>query len=156
MKNKILLLFVLLMGLSISVIAADSNLTTISPIPQVNSFASTDGEILDVDTGSLDVSNTSYSYFNLVNNGFNAFALSYIITATTLTFEGTLDQEVTGDANSNYVDITGMLTEDLYSQITITGSLTVSKAVPWNRIRVKRVTTNPTNALELRLTRLKY
>src|SRR3990167_9344922 len=135
--------------------AADTEVVGYTSHPTTNSFASMDGQIVDVDSGSLPSGRTDYSYFNLVNDGFNAFAVQYDITATTLTFEGTLD-EVASGTGGNYVDITLMLTDDAYSSITSSGSLTVSKTLPWNRIRIRRLTTNATNSLDIWLTRVKY
>lgn len=255
---------------------------------QTNKFTSVDGLILDVNTSDLGNADTSYTYFNLGLDGYNAFSLEYAITATTLTFEATNDDvkypnnnnemiasttdrtfasannwvadttgdsitttggvlQVTGGARleqdyfyrtdpvikvngfedqhsylitftianlatakvslyadnvllasgltngaaqtltftakkhirnikfrssdaadvfdldnisivpvaATWRDVTMTFTDGAAATITADGSLTVSVAQPWSRVRVKRVTTNATNALELRLTRMK-
>lgn len=67
---------------------ADTIWNKISP---VNPFTSVDGLILDVNTGDLGNTDTSYNYFLLGAAAFNKFSIQYVITATTLTFEGTND-----------------------------------------------------------------
>lgn len=67
---------------------ADTILNSVNPI---TSKLSQDGLICDVSTGDLGNADTSYSYFLLGAAGYDLFALAYLITATTLTFEATND-----------------------------------------------------------------
>lgn len=115
---------------------------------------SIDGLVLFVDNGALGNADTSYFYFDLVKAGFDIFTLQFTITATTLTIEVSNDLPSVDNASATWSDITGVLTGS--STITATGTLTIAFPLPWSRVRVKRVTTNATNALSLRLTRGRF
>ena len=65
----------------------------------------------------------------------------------------TLDNMSVVNFAATWQDITSMLTGGSVSSFTATGNLTEMNPIPWSRIRVKRVTTNATNALKLILTR---
>lgn len=69
---------------------SDTVWSTINPVAR---DTSQDGLILDVNTTDLGNADTSYTYFDLLKAGFDAFSLSYVITATTLTVESTEDSD---------------------------------------------------------------
>lgn len=52
-------------------------------------------------------------------------------------------------------DITNTCTDGVASTITSSGPMTLGSPISWPRVRIKRLTTNATNALELRLTRFR-
>ncbi|MDX1902090.1 MAG: hypothetical protein SFW66_08860 [Gammaproteobacteria bacterium] len=114
-----------------------------------------DGLILDVNNGQIGNADTSYTYFYLNAQGYDEFSLSFVIAATTLTIEGSNDILSVSDSSAVWVDLTSMLTAGVASSFTATGSYTTNASIPWSRMRIKRVTTNATNALELRLTRMR-
>lgn len=132
-----------------------NSFTTSRPVEvSMNKVASLDGKILDVNTGDLGNANTSYTYFNLLLDGFNKFSMQHVITATTLTYEATNDMPNIDDSTAVWSDITPAVSGDsTVVSYTATGSATVGSPLSWSRMRVKRVTTNATNAVELRLTR---
>lgn len=132
---------------------ADTTLDTTNQSPPDGFFASLDGRILDVANGDIGNADTSYTYIPLVKAGFTAFSLQYTITATTLTFEFSNSPVATADASATWVDLTTNLTGA--ATVTASGSLTIITPFPWSRMRVKRVTTNATNALSMRLTRVR-
>jgi len=136
---------------------ADSTLDLLKLSPPLNMPSSLDGRVLNVINGDLPNADTSYFYIPIGKAGFNIFALQFTITATTLTFEGTNDSPSVDDASAAWTDITNIVTIGSpggpVTTITATGSMTVSFPLPWSRLRVKRVTTNATNALALYLTR---
>lgn len=114
-----------------------------------------DGLIRDVNIGDLGNAVTSYIYFDMARELLDMFSVQHKITATTLTYEGTNDDPSVPDDLAIWSDITLMLTDGTDANFTADGSLTVSKPIPWGRLRIKQVTTNANNALELRMTRLK-
>ena len=113
-----------------------------------------DGTITNISASTLGNANTSYTYFQLSSSGYNQFVLQYIITATTLTIEASSDRFSMSNAGATWSDITTELTGS--SSITATGSLTISSRLPWTRFRIKRLTTNATNSLVLKLTRADF
>jgi len=131
---------------------ADVTLSSTNCNPPLNMPDSLDGLVLSVPTSALGNADTSYFYFLLVGAGFNIFALDFIILATTLTIEVSNDLLSVPNSSATWYDYTSILTSGS-SSITATGSLTVQAPFMWSRIRVKRVTTNATNSLSLRLTR---
>jgi len=131
---------------------ADATLSNVTPTPSNNMPASLDGLVLNVATGSLGNADTSYFYFPLVSAGFNIFAIDFTIVATTLTIEVTNDALSVSNSSATWYDYTSILTSGT-ATLTASGSLTVQVPFMWSRIRVKRVTTNATNSLSLRLTR---
>ena len=116
---------------------------------------SLDGSILTVANGALGDANTSFSHFKLLQAGFNAFSLQYIIQNTTLTVEFSNDLGDVTDGDATWTDGTLTATDGVAATITSNGSLTVSTPLPWSRVRIRRLTTNATNALQLRLTRMR-
>lgn len=114
---------------------------------------SLDGVVLTVLNTELGNADTSYFYFDLVKAGYNIFALEFEIQATTLTIEGSNENPSVEDDDVTWKDITDVVTSGVATSFTTTGTLTVLFALPWSRLRVKRVTTNATNALKLILTR---
>ena len=133
---------------------ADVHLQSINPKPPTNLPDSLDGKVLEVVNGDLGNADTSYLYFPLVKAGYDVSTLQFIITATTLTIEVTNDRPEVLDVDAGWSDITSVLTGA--PSITATGTLTVAFPLPWSRARIKRVTTNATNALTLRLTRGRF
>lgn len=132
---------------------ADSSLLTIDNTPPNNLPDSLDGKVLTVIHGDLGNAITSYFYFDLVKVGLNIFSLQFIIEATTLTIEATNDLPSIANADANWLDITDVLTDGVAVNFTATGSLSRNAPILWSRFRIKRVTTNATNALILVLTR---
>lgn len=136
---------------------ADVTLSILNTTPPLDIPYSLDGTVLTVANGDLGNADTSYFYFLLAGSGFNIFTLDFTIQATTLTVEVSNDLLSVSNASATWIDITELVTlnspSGAVSTITNTGSLTVSAPLLWSRIRIKRVTTNATNALSLRLTR---
>lgn len=136
---------------------ADVTLSNITPSSPTNMSPSLDGVVLNIAHGDVGDANTSYFYFGNVKAGYNIFALQFVIEATTLTFEGSNDAVSVADGSATWTDITDLVTigspGGSVTSITATGSLTVAFPLPWSRLRIKRVTTNATNALKLLLTR---
>lgn len=131
----------------------DTTLSTMELAPPDGFWASLDGEILTIANGALGNADTSYTYIPFGKTGVNIFSLQWVITATTLTFEFSNSAPSVADASAVWSDQTTNLTGA--ATVTATGSLTVTAPFPWSRMRVKRVTTNATNALRLILTRMR-
>lgn len=117
-------------------------------------FSSLDGTVTSVANGDLGNADTSYTYIPLLKAGFNMFSLDYVIQATTLTIEASNSASSVIDASAQWEDVTSILTSGAATSFTSSGSLSLSLPFPWSRLRVKRVTTNATNALQLLLTRM--
>jgi len=136
---------------------ADVTLSTLNCTPPLDIPDSLDGLVLNVIATELPNADTSFFYFNEAASGFNTFAMQFTITATTLTVEGTNDLPSVANGSAVWTDITDLVTLNSpagsVSTITATGSLTVAAPLPWSRLRIRRLTTNATNALALRLTR---
>lgn len=132
---------------------ADTILTTLNTTPPNDMPDSLDGVILTVLNTEIGNADTSYSYFDLAKSGYNIFSLQFIITATTLTIEGSNDLPSIDNASATWVDLTDVVSSGDAASFTATGTLSVLFPFPWSRIRIKRVTTNATNALKLILTR---
>ena len=112
---------------------------------------SLDGTILTVVNGDLGNANTSYTYFDLLKMGLNIFSIQFVIQNTTLTIEASNSDPSIDNASAVWSDLTVNLTGA--ATIVATGSFTTLLPLPWSRFRIKRVTTNATNALTLILTR---
>lgn len=134
---------------------ADSSLQTCRPFAPTTFFGSMDGLVLNVANGDLGDANTSYFYFNLVKAGFNAFVAQHTIQATTLAYEATSDGDDVDDSSALWVDITDFVSGGAVASYTSTGYANVGTPICWPRLRIKRLTTNATNALQIRLTRVK-
>lgn len=136
---------------------ADIKLATTNCNPPTDMPDSLDGVVVTVPTSSLGNNDTSFFYFDLLKAGFNIFSVEFTIVATTLTFEGTNDLPSVSDASADWRDLTDVLTISspggAVSTITATGTLTVSFPFPWSRMRIRRLTTNATNSLSIKLTR---
>lgn len=132
---------------------ADTSLDLITLTPPEIPFASLDGEILTVANADIGNADTSYTYIPLAKTGLDAFSLQYTITATTLTFEFSNSAPSVANSSAVWSDLTTILTGA--STVTATGSVSVTVPFPWSRMRVKRLTTNSTNALRLILTRIR-
>lgn len=136
---------------------ADSTLSILSNKGPQNFPPSLDGKVVTVAHGDLGNANTSYFYMGLAKDGFNVFSVQFVIEATTLTFEGSNDSVAIANGSATWTDITTLVTigspGGSVASISATGSLTVAAPLPWSRLRVKRLTTNATNALTLILTR---
>jgi hypothetical protein len=149
MKNIFLILAILFVSITTNAIAID-----VADI-QATRVGIVDGIVANVNAGQLGNGVTSYTYFNSFSDeGLTSWSLQFDLTATTLTFEASNDVMALGNSSATWTDITLVLSGGVYAAYTTTGSITVSNPLPWNRIRVKRVTTNLTNACELRLMRL--
>jgi len=112
-----------------------------------------DGHILDVNNGDLGDAVTSYTYFNMAAEDYDYFTLNFTVEATTLTLEASNDDMTTADASGSWTDITTAMTGA--ANATATGAWIVDTPIAYKRLRVKRLTTNATNALDLYLTRSK-
>lgn len=134
---------------------ADTIVSTLNLAPPTPFFGDLCGQILNVVNGDIGNANTSYTYFGLIKDGFNEFSLQFVITATTLTFEGSNDLPQVSNASAVWTDITSYLTGAMATDFVATGSYSTDAAIPWSRLRIKRVTTNATNALKLILTRMR-
>jgi hypothetical protein len=132
---------------------ADTTLNKIELAPPDGFWASLDGEILTVPNAAIGNADTSYTYIPFVKAGFNTLSLQWVITATTLTFEFSNSAPSVADSSAIWSDQTTTLTGS--STVTATGSLTITAPFAWSRMRVKRLTTNATNALKLILTRMR-
>lgn len=136
---------------------ADSSLTSLNTTPPQNMPDDLCGRVVTVINGDLGNGNTSYFYFQLVASGFNLFAMQFNIQNTTMTVEGSNSKLDVSDASADWTDITDIVTigspGGSVSSITASGSLTIAMALPWSRLRIKRVTTNAINAFALDLTR---
>ncbi len=132
----------------------DISVNSFKLTPPNKFFCSLDGNVTNIANGALGNADTSYTYIPLLKSGFNMFSLDYVIQATTLTLEVSNDDPLVLDANANWVDVTSILTSGAATSFTTSGSLSLSLPFPWSRMRVKRVTTNATNALQLLLTRM--
>jgi len=130
---------------------ADSTLNSMNCTPPDHLPDSLDGLVLTVANGDLGNADTSYFYFDLVKAGFNIFSLQFTIQNTTITFEASNSRSDVSNASATWTDLTQTLTGA--ATVTATGSLTITAPLPWSRWRVKRVTTNATNAVALNLTR---
>jgi len=84
----------------------------------------------------------------------NQFGDRLVVTGTLAAATFTLDDMSILEVAARWTDITLMLTDGTATDFTITGFLSINVAIPWARMRVRRVTTNATNALELRLHRM--
>lgn len=134
----------------------DVSLATLNCSPPNDLPDSLDGNVLTVVHGDFGNAITNYFYFDLVKSGFNIFSLQFVIEATTLTIEGTNDVPSVPNSSANWLDITDIVTDFLATSFTAAdspGSVTRTLPLEWSRLRVKRVTTNATNALTLILTR---
>jgi hypothetical protein len=132
---------------------ADTSLDVMTLTPPTLYAASLDGEILTVANGALGNADTSYTYIPLVKTGLNSLSLQWIITATTLTFEFSNSAPDVANTSAVWSDQTANLTGA--ATVTATGSLTITVPFAWSRMRIKRLTTNATNALRLVLTRMR-
>jgi hypothetical protein len=128
---------------------ADIKLESINTVPPMPVLISLDGIVVDIANGDLGNADTSFFYFDLGRAGFRYFTLEFIIQATTLTIEMTNDN--LDDASATWRDITDILTG--VASITASGVLDMDTPLAARRLRVKRLTTNATNALSLSLTR---
>ena len=115
-------------------------------------YPNIDGNILSVVNGDLGNADTSYTYFNMLAEDKHYFVLAFTIEATTLTLEACLEPLTTSNATANWVDITNAMTGA--ANATVTGSWIIDTPLAVSRLRVVRLTTNATNALELYLTRM--
>lgn len=79
--------------------------------------------------------------------------LSIVASNAAATFS--LDNVLIQDFPATWNDLTDMLTGGVAASFTVTGSFTANTSIPWSRMRVKRLTTNATNALQLRMTRMR-
>ena len=129
--------------------------TTISSTNQLARGINGDGNVITVTNGQLGNADTSYTYFLLGGTGYDQFSMDFTITATTLTIEASNDALSIENSSANWVDLTSMLTGGVASSFTSSGSYTTNAPIPWSRFRIKRVTTNATNALSIRMTRMR-
>jgi hypothetical protein len=110
-----------------------------------------DGQILTIVNGDLGNADTSYTYFNMLAEDYLYFVLSFTIQATTLTIEASNDGPTVLDASATWTDVTTALTGA--ANATASGMWIIDTPCAFRRVRIKRLTTNATNALKLFLTR---
>jgi len=110
-----------------------------------------EGRILHVASGDLGNADTSYTYINMAAEDYRYLTLFFTITATTLTLEGSNDAMSTANTSAAWTDVTSSLTGA--ATATSSGGWIVDTPCAIGRLRVKRVTTNATNTLDLYLTR---
>jgi len=135
---------------------ADVTVSSLNGSPPQNIPDSLDGTVLTVINGDLGNANTSYLYFDLIKTGLNIFSMQLVIEATTLTIEASNSAPSVDNASAVWTDISDLFTDSSGTplvNITATGSLTAKLPLPFSRFRIKRVTTNATNALTIILTR---
>ena len=110
-----------------------------------------DGEVTTVANGDIGNTHTDYTYFNMAGEDYRYFTLAFTIQATTLTIEASNDTKDTLDASATWTDVTTALTGS--ATATAGGMWIVDTPIAIKRLRIKRLTTNATNALKLFLTR---
>jgi len=110
-----------------------------------------DGLITDIDNGDLGNADTSYTYVAWGNQGYDKGTMQMLITATTITIEASNDLETVANASAVWTDVTNTIFG--VANVTASGDLIFDTPVNFARLRVKRVTTNATNAFELRMAR---
>ncbi len=118
---------------------ADTTLSSVNYATPTAQNPSVDGHVLTVAHGDLGNANTSYFTFDL-----SLATIQWVIEATTMTIEVSQTGDVWSDQTKN---LTGSETQ------TTSGSLTITVPFEWPKMRIKRVTTNATNAFNLYLTR---
>ena len=108
-----------------------------------------------VANGDLGNADTSYTYFNMLAEDWKFASIMFpTLTATTLSLEATTDNVYASgytDAAANWTDCTNALTGS--TTATATGGWILDTDMSVQRMRVKRLTTNATNALKLRIMR---
>ena len=115
-----------------------------------NIIGSLDG--LVVDTTNEANPSTSYYYFGLLNEGFNAFSVQHAVVGATITYEGSNDLHTVSNSSATWSDITSMIAG--IASFTTNGLLSRNDPLPWSRIRMKRVVTAGVNSVKARLTRI--
>jgi len=119
-------------------------------VVNIDHMSKVKGRILNVVNGDLGNADTSYTYIPLSYNDASYLTLQFTIEATTLTLEGTNDSLDVADAAATWTDITNAMTGA--ASWTVTGAWIIDTPLAFGRVRVKRLTTNLTNALALYLT----
>ena len=108
----------------------------------IRDIGSAGGHILDVNNGDYGNTETYYKVFELGIHGFKYFSMRYVIQATTITIEVSNGGGVWWDETNAFLGA---------ANATATGDAMVNTPLPWLYARVKAVTTNATNALDLYL-----
>jgi len=101
--------------------------------------------------GDIANAHTDYTYFNMLSEDYMYATIDFTIEATTLTLEATNSDYGTADASAVWTDVT--LAETGAATVTATGTWIIDTPFPFRRARIKRLTTNATNALTLRINR---
>lgn len=112
-----------------------------------------DGQILTIVNGDLGDADTSYTYINMLAEDCRYAVIDFTIQNTTLTLEATNDATSVADASANWTDITTYVSGA--ANATASGAWILDAPLSYRRIRIKRVTTNATNALSIRVSRSK-
>ena len=113
--------------------------------------ANIDGHVLDVNTSDYGNGVTYYYYINFANEDRRYLSLLFTISNTTITLEGSNDDPGTADASASWTDITSAMTGS--ANATASGGWIFDTPLPVKRVRVKAVTTDASNTLDLYLTR---
>lgn len=139
---------------------ADVTVSTLNTTPPNDMPDTLDGLVVNVANTDLGNADTSFLYFQLVASGYNIFSMQFTIQATTLTIEASNSLLSVSNASAVWSDITDVATSDspggAVTTITATGTLTVAFPLPYSRFRIRRLTTNATNALTINLTRGRF
>jgi hypothetical protein len=107
---------------------------------------------LIVANGDLGNANTSYTYFNMSSEDWRYFSVACTnIQATTLTLEASPDPMSVADASKSWVDVTTAMTGA--ATLAAQGTWIRHFPTPFTRMRIKRVTSNATNSLRLKINR---
>lgn len=130
-----------------------SNAIAVDHLSEKSASAVGDVAGLVIDTNNELNGSTSYYYLPLVQDGWTAFSTQHLITGATITYEASNDLPIIDDASATWSDITSMLTGGAISNFTSDGFLSINEHIPWSRLRIKRVITNSTNKVEIRLTK---
>jgi len=110
------------------------------------------GLVYDIDNGDKGNAVTHYFYIPWGTEGMKFGSIDYTLEATTMTIEGTNDSPQIVDADANWRDLTDVFFGGL-SSVTTSGTLTIDKDIAWGRLRLVFLTTNATNAAEVRITK---
>lgn len=106
------------------------------------------GRILHVINGDLGDANTSYTYFNMSQDEMRYATIQFTIEATTITLEATDD--TAADISATWTDVTLAMTGA--ANAVASGMWIIDTPFSVRRCRIKRLTTNAINALDIFLT----
>jgi hypothetical protein len=113
-----------------------------------------DSGVISVTVAEGDLGNavTSYTYFNMNIEDWRYVTIAFpTVTATTLSLEATTNPSTTAASSASWTDVTTALTGS--ATATAAGAWIIDTPCSFTRMRVKRLTTNATNALSLIIAR---